>query len=259
MKILDISTLMVGLLCASVLQSSELTPATPSQLLANMEYYEIEDLQKAAALMLSIARINGIDVELAPNYSRPLVESFTEIQLPAMEYEPQYLDHSFANFLSSSTAGEREVEYVAVLVVWRQLTIREVAELLQSGLRIYHRFVAGRLGVQLGGFIVRGDPQALCGLVSKPYYRWMGEYLPAMKQSDEDLGKGNGSCWVYSFYRGVKKEYLEQLREMGIQYFNVSGLMGKITVRAEREEIEQMKKLKWVKTVFEPYGEAVVD
>lgn len=237
--------------------AGKLTPTRPRDIHGDTEYYEIEDLKKAARLMRAIAEINNIDIDSIPVWASQTNEEITSIRLPARAYSPDFHNQAFLDRLNSACADEVAQEYVAILAVRRPLTIRETAELFESNIRIYELLVGGPKGYGLGGFIVRSRGENLRELRSKPYFRWLGEYSSNLKQGVSNSESSKGFYAVEAFYNDHCDHFLNQVIETGAQFKSYIG--GTIKVKATPDEVELIKEFMWVKEVNALGGEFAGD
>ena len=240
-------------LVGSSISANAKAPSSPHHLLADQRYFAMENLHEAAALLLSDAQRNKIDIEAVPNYPHANVadSASTVIQLPAMAYSPDFSTQPFISHVESvgQVEGENE-EFVAILVTKRPISIRETADLLKAGVRIFQPLVAGPLGTQFGGFIVKASGKALAALSGKPYFRWLGEYSAFLKQDSGNLVSPIGAYWVRPFYGEIRDGYLHELTLTGAEITHSSDTFGTISIKATYDVVEQIKGLAWVRLVF---------
>lgn len=227
----------------------EYVPSSPDNLLRIDKYYEdVNPVEAAAALRRDAGRFH-LDIREHPATSRSM-RPFSVLQLHMARIAPDFSDRSYLSSLEDATGiVDPQRKRVAIIAVRRELSIDEVAVILESDVRILERLFADKAQV-FGGYIVRGRPADLVAISRREYFAWMGEYSPELKRY-ADLGASPlGRYSVFLFGHAIEERFLDDLRTLGAQVLHSSGTFAAIDVACPWETALEICALDWVRSLF---------
>ncbi len=228
---------------------------SPRDFVRDHKYYAMPDLAEAARLLRAEAAGAEVDENEVP--AKPAVALFASgpdrISLPASPYYyPDYSDTTYITGLrrDRDTVAGTEEETV-ILVCTRELTINEVAGIMERGIRIYDFFRAiADTRLQFGGFIVRGTRHSLAALTGEPYARWMTPYTSEEKCPVCRTLVGREDLVASGFYNHVSESEIAEIRATGVDVQYADTTTKWIYFSAAREGTEKVASLPWVKKVL---------
>lgn len=226
------------------------TVSNPEKILFNDAYYEIPNPQDAASKMLADAQDLGIDI-LDPG-SQPLPSFASDKQsgpvcvlhFATASVSVDLEDRSFADSAASATDVGRGDEWrTAVVVSRRQLSIRDMADLLSRGVRVLWR---------LGGtsqLVISVKNSEVAAITYLDYVVWVGEFGPEFKRAST-WGRSPSNSYDIEYFGRSPDSFVEELVAHGFDVEGVYPRFGVISVTGPWERIGEIEELLWVKQLY---------
>ncbi len=219
----------------------------PSVILGNEEYYSRDDLREAAAMIVRDAISSGIDIyeESASGISSAMVDSASghvSIGMGVSRVDVDLRDQSFASALAAKETANDTLQYLAIMVGTRGLSIADVADLLQHGIRILRRCKAN-------AFVVRASASNLLSIANASYFRHLAEFRPEMRHYSVWRESPRGAYTLFCFGR-VRQQYLDDLQKMDVTISSVTEAVHAIDVECSWETAQRLDGLWWVQLIW---------
>lgn len=179
------------------------------------QYFKMPDLREASRLLLEDAQLAQIELDYKPVVQMP------EILLPSGKMTPSCTDRTFFDKYRKSKASDTPV---CILKFARPPTIREFAQMLENGIRLYR-------GMPYDSFIARVPVASFSVLSKMEAFCWIGEFLPTYKYDASTRFVEGRSVYVYSL-PGDCAESREDLTRLGAKDIRASHI-SLITYRYE--------------------------
>ena len=251
-----ISSMLVGammvLACvlACVLAGDAFATASVAKILGDMSYHDSQDLVEAGDRMKRDAIALGLDINeiqtdgLGASLG-DTASGLLRVGIGIIAVDLSMRGRSYPERLLLETAADDTSRFVAILVATRGLSIAEMAELLQGGVRVLAM-------VQRNVFVLRAPVAALHRVNRMSYCGRVEEFTPAMKH----LSTWNASQSGYDiYYFGSDHEHAMRLRDiadLGLEYRGGFPPMRGLAVRGPWERVQQLRNLFWVRFIA-PY------
>lgn len=249
-RLLFVMALLVFASGASNVVNAEFVPLFYQNLRDLEKYYETENLADAAQEMRQDAARFDLDI-----YERPEVDKstppFSVLHLPVAKIAPDFSERSYASVLQSkSTLPGYAQKYVAILAVYRELSIDEVAAIFESEIRILEKLFAGPDRQVFGGYMVKGRASDLVELQERDYFAWLGEYSADLKRQ-ADLGASSINQYGITLHKRLFEDsYFSDLESHQAVVRNKSERSGRIGVNCNWEIAKKLCELDWVRSIY---------
>lgn len=253
-RVWHIAVVIWGITAVAGVGSGEELHSSPGQaallFLKTVPEYDRADPREAASLLREAARDKGIDLDHVPPLARGLrtkggAESPFVISVPASTMEPDEADDAFVRGLNINKSLYQG-PIVAVFQYTRGLSVNEVAEILEGGVRIVGRGVGNF-------YYVLGDASALSVLGAAAYTRWLGAYTVDMKCDAESLPNAVSQFLVTVFVDGEDSQRRE-LAGLGVEVLRFAEGIKLYRIRASGAKALQVSGLWWVRSVEAVYA-----
>ncbi|HEX5131227.1 MAG TPA: hypothetical protein VFX92_01940 [Candidatus Krumholzibacteria bacterium] len=222
-------------------QSQEVGPPRPY--LSVDAYNQMPDLEKASRLLLLGAEAAGDDIDRVrgepPRYATARVKNGVLLDsLAAVPFMQRARDYD----------GPADT-LVCILKVHRVLTIRECAEFMRHGVRLYEP--------SSSVVFVRVAMRDIRWLLDQDIVWWIHPHTPDMKfWKGRTFEKGRKQVWIYSFEGDIKQRWQADLEQLGATDFVWGPTVTYLYIDYER--IQDLAQLWWIKTIM-PGGQIVTD
>jgi hypothetical protein len=198
--------------------------------------YESEDPKAAAKELLRAARQRGIDIDMRTN-----VDS-APIMFPSGPFYPQDGNTAFVNEMRERAATSPEEESVIVFYCDRSATLREIAGIMDMGVRLLHHFGRGRVALVRPGMVAD-----LCQL---PFVTWVGRFEARYKYREDDLRDGVLMARVHMLYEPSHAPG-EDIQHAGGRVLRhvEKDMWNYYVVEARSDAIRALAELDWVRSI----------
>jgi len=214
-------------------QSAQRQPKSMGRVFDLQQYYEMDDTRAAADALREHLRVNGLSLNTSEQNRLVRV---LDSNAPAKvgRKTPNELIHVFngsefapAPGLESSLASRvqqmvdektAEEKIVCILQIQEQMTLGDVINLLELGVKVYDPI--GRRGA-----IVRLPASVIDELRTRPYIRWIGEYKPEYKYDPVPSTSRKPGALIYPL-GGDRPEYRADLQQLGITIRGYDSIAG---------------------------------
>lgn len=248
-QVIVITLLLLTTVLSSV-ANAEFYPSIPRNMVNFESYYEISNLADAAQQMRQDAARLGLNINAHPEADKSRLP-FAELHLPVTKISPDISDRPYVTVLKgeSRSPGNKE-NCVAILAVYRELSIDEVAKIFESGIQILQNLFAGPGQPVFGGFLVNGRAADLLELQKRDYFAWLGEYSADLK-IQPDLGASSINQYSITLYkRRFEDSYFSDLESHQVVVLNKSEQFRRIGVECDWETAKKLCELDWVQSLY---------
>jgi hypothetical protein len=211
------------------------------------QYYLIDGPKEAARILLEEAKLAQVDID--QRWGGP---ARNEIRLGSGPIIPDTKDKRFFEQAAKRVgASDDEQETICVIKCNRVLTIRETAEMMNQGIRIYR-------GAPFDALFARVPSSAAQYLRGFEAVDWVGEFTPGMKYNTEARFSPDRACQVVSLV-GDAAQCRRDLDRLGGKVLGTGGTAEMhhryfayvVTIPPDR--IPELASLWWVQEIYQ-YG-----
>ena len=214
------------------------------------QYYLIDDPKEAARILLEESKLAQVDID-----QRWGGTARNEIRLGSGSMVPNTKDKRFFELAAKRVAAsDGEQETICVIKCNRVLTIREIAEMMNQGIRIYR-------GAPFDALFARVPASAAQYLREFDAVDWVGEFTPEMKYDTNATFSPDGACQVLSLV-GDAAQCRRDLERLGGKVVGTGGT-GEMhyryftyVVTIPKDRVPEVASLWWVQEIYQ-YGRAV--
>ena len=246
--------LLIAILLSGVAEGAtpdeEFIPDTPRNLRDLDKYYEFTSPADAARELRHDAERFGLDIHKHPTSDKS-TPPFSVLHLPVADITPDFRDQSYVTLLRNMEASsDASNESIAILAVYRELSIDEIASMFESDIDILQRLYAGPNRRLLGGYIVKGSAESLVELQQQDYFAWLGEYSADLKRQ-ADLGASSIDRYTITLYRrNIEESYYRDLEAHQVKVLGKSARFRRIRIGCTWEIAKALCSLNWVKSLY---------
>jgi hypothetical protein len=228
--------------------------ASPWLILANPDYWNSDDTRAVAARMRADARARGISLDAVEGRANPMSDSdkaANRLVLP-LSIHSVTVDvntHTLVDAVHADVRdGRSDRRYVAMLAARRALTIAEVADLLDGGVRVLEMSAPYQL-------TIRATAAQIAAIADKEYFLWAGEYDFSMKQSPWFKASKSGRYIVY-YFGTMDDARMADIRSIGASAAGFNDKSRTMGLTATWDQVQLVGSLWWVREIIkEPEGE----
>ena len=198
--------------------------------------YESGDPKTAAKELLREAQRRGIDIDL-----RTKVRG-GPIMFDSGPFYPQSEDTIFVGAMRERALTSPDTETVVVLYCSRSVSLRELASIMDMGVRLLYQ--AG------SGLIASARPGLVEGLCRLPFVTWVGAYEPHFKYSEKDLREGQMTVRVHSLFAS-KPAFVDDIQRVGGKVLRhvEKDRWHYYVVEAQSDVVRSLAELEWVRSI----------
>ena len=201
-------------------------------------FLKMQDPRQAAVLMLEDARKHGVDIDAIPQ--RDVTPG--RIRLPYATIEPTEGDRSFVEAIPrSESKSEVSDELMCVVQFSRFCSVRETAGILSLGVRLFRP-------LHTHGRIAKIPADQLETLLTLPYVKWIGPYLPSYKYN---ASYNYDYDWYFSVSAFIEDEDIirADLMAIGVE---ISMRRGRYTtIKMTDEKLVELASIWWVEKIHQ--------
>jgi hypothetical protein len=195
-------------------------------------YFELPDPHEAARLLLEEATLAGLDLDATGKDLR-------QRRVQCIPAPKMALEGTARAYMSDSIGENKSDSTWCVVKFSRVCSIREMASLLDNGIRVYRHeggcFVA----------LVPGDKEKFLG--GQEYIQWFQPYTATMKlYPNYEFPHGHVEIDVHSL-AGNREEFAHDLEGLGADVLGSEG--GVYWIGVDGDRIRAIAELEWVYTV----------
>ncbi len=230
--------------------NAEFVSSIPRNMVDFESYYEIKNLADAAQEMRQDAARLGLNVHAHPEADKS-TPPFSELYLPVFKISPDFSDRSYITVLKGKSLLPGQYrQYVAILAVYRELSVDEVAKMLKSGVQVLQNLFAGPGQPVFGGLLVKGSATNLVELQNREYFAWLGEYSADLK-IQPDLGASSINRYGITLYKQrIENLYLVDLELHQAKMTSKSERFRRIRVECSWETAKNLCELDWIRSLY---------
>ena len=209
------------------------------------QYYRIDDPKEAARILLEEAKLAQVDIDQRWDGAER-----NEIRLGSGPMVPDKNDKRFLEKAArQATSSETETETICVIKCSRVLTIRETADMMNQGIRLYR-------GAPFFAYFAKVPTSAARYLREFDAVDWVGEFTPEMKYNISTQFVRDRLFWITTLV-GDRPECRADIERLDGEVIGVSdwGNMHhsyeEYTVRIAPERISDVGALWWVQQILQ--------
>lgn len=213
------------------------------------QYYRIDDPKEAARILLEEAKLAQVDIDQRWDGAER-----NEIRLGSGPMVPDKNDKRFLEKAArQASSSETDTETICVIKCNRVLTIRETADMMNQGIRLYR-------GAPFFAYFAKVPASAALYLQEFEAVDWVGEFTPEMKYNRRTQFVRDRVNMVYSL-AGDRQDLREDLESLGCTVIDSGnhGLMHHrydfYVVKIDPDRVGDIASLWWVQEIYQTLRE----